>query len=580
MANLRNLEEALSRIDGRGYKAYKSIQGGYGFRGGFLYVDHVQGDPFAAPSKLRVRFESSFAGIPEELHGTPTRRVALEDFLARRVRAAIHHNSPSQQGSGSSGRITIDAGRQEVLDRTAVKISRQWVEARVEVGLPARGRTVLGRVAAQLLCEDLVRITRDGLTRFNRDGARRFVECVENFEHIQASLASMGMVAFVADGAILPRQTGVSDTPMPREEAVPTQSPESLSVSINLPNPISDGDAPPYRITGMGIPKGVTLITGGGYHGKSTLLRAIEKGVYPHLPGDGREYVVTDPNTVKIRAEDRRRIERVGIHPFIGALPGDRGTEAFRTDEASGSTSQAASIMEALEAGATALLMDEDTSATNFMVRDARMQALIPDWEEPITPFVDRVREMHERLDVSTVLVMGGSGDYLEVSDTVIRLREYRIEDATADAKAVIGKLPTGRRRSDRSALNGIRPRSPEPRSIDPSRGKRSVVIQASSPEAVRFGTETIDLRAVEQLLDPSQARAIGYALHLIAHRSRRSHASLPELLDQLDGLLDRQGLDGLDPFRRGDEHPGNFARPRRHEVAAALNRLRSVTMR
>ena len=101
----------------------------------------------------------------------------------------------------------------------------------------------------------------------------------------------------------------------------------------------------------MGIRKGITLIVGGGYHGKSTLLKALEAGVYNHIAGDGREFVITDDTAFKLRAEDGRSITGVDISPFIKNLPNKKDTVHFSTEDASGSTSQAANLMEALESG-------------------------------------------------------------------------------------------------------------------------------------------------------------------------------------------------------------------------------------
>jgi predicted ABC-class ATPase len=584
VASADDLRRTLSRIDGRGYPAYKDLRGSYEFERLTLCVDHVQGDPFAAPSKLRLRVPAAVAALPLDLFENRIRRIALEDFLARRVRDAIRdvQGPGGRRGSGKSGEIRIDAGGQQVLERTAIALRRDWVEARIEVGLPAAGRRVLGRVAEEILCSDLPRVAERALCP-GADALReaaRFVECVENQAHIRAGLDARGLVAFVADGAILPRESGVSDRPLERSKAVAFESPESLRVTLDLPNAVESADGARASVTGMGIPKGVTLIVGGGYHGKSTLLRALERGVYAHVPGDGREGVVTAERAVKIRAEDGRRVERVDIAAFIGDLPYGRDTAAFSTDDASGSTSQAANIVEALEAGTTALLLDEDTSATNFMVRDARMQALVPREGEPITPFVDRVRELYERLGVSTVLVMGGCGDYLEAADTVIRMREYAPVDTTREAKRVAESHPTGRRSEPVKPLEAVGARVPLPASFDASRGRREVKIDARGVEQIRFGREDIDLRALDQLVDPSQARALGYAIHLAASRFMDERTPLCEVIEAVARLLDEQGLDALDPFRRGEAHPGNFARPRALELAAAINRLRSVRMR
>ncbi len=452
------------------------------------------------------------------------------------------------------------------------------------MGLPAAGRRVLGRQAARLLVEELPRAVVRALAAGPGRGwppeedARAFVDCVDNQEAIRARLRELGLVAFVADRAVLPRESGASDRPMEGPGVVPFRGPEALRVGFPLPHPVVPGG--PREVSGMGIPEGVTLVVGGGYHGKSTLLEALVRCVHPHVPGDGREYVVTDPDAVKIRAEDGRAVTGVDISPFIRDLPGGRRTRDFHTDDASGSTSQAANIVEALEAGARVLLLDEDTSATNFMVRDARMQALVAREHEPIVPFVDRVRELHRRLGVSTVLVMGGSGDYFDVADRVILMREYVPRDATADARRVAAEHPTGRQVEVDQPLAAPAGRLVDPGSLDPSRGRREVKIDARGTEEIVFGTSTIDLRGVEQVVDSSQLRAIGLALHLLARRFLDGRTPLPRALDLLEELLDREGLDVLDPFHRPGRHPGRLARPRRHEVAAALSRLRGLRVR
>jgi predicted ABC-class ATPase len=331
-------------------------------------------------------------------------------------------------------------------------------------------------------------------------------------------------------------------------------------------------------VRGLGVPEGITLVVGGGYHGKSTLLRALERGVYPHVPGDGREAVVTRGDAVKIRAEDGRRVERVDVSAFIGRLPGARAADAFSSEDASGSTSQAANIVEALEAGSRLLLLDEDTSATNFMVRDARMQALVAKEHEPITPFVDRVRELADSHGVSTVLVMGGSGDYLDVADTVLEMRDWQPRVVTEAAREVARAHPTGRKAERTGPFTLPAPRAPVPGSLDASKGRREVRISVQGRELLEFGVEKIDLRAVEQLVDPSQTRAIGFLLDQARRRFIDGKAGLPEILDAVEALLEERGLDVLDPLtERAPRHPGDFARPRRYEIAAALNRLRSL---
>ena len=582
MPTFEDLRRTLARIDGRGYKAYKDLEGSYHHHQFVLFVDHVQGDPFASPSKVRVRVSQSVAKVPQAFFANTVRRVAVQDFLIRTTHSAIRHVSQGHRGMGKSGLISIDVGGQEVLERTAMLVNHEWVEARLQVGLPAQGRTVLGRQAEAMFCQEIPQIVEQGLLWGNipqREG-KQFVDWMENQEHIRHQLDSLGLVAFIGDGATLPRTSGASDSPLAEKNVRRFQSPESLRVTIPIPNPIEQGGKPVDSLTGMGIPKGVTLIVGGGYHGKSTLLRALERGIYPHVPGDGREFVVASQGAVKIRAEDGRRIEQVDISGFITNLPFGQNTTQFCTDNASGSTSQAATILEALEVGATVLLLDEDTSATNFMVRDARMQALVNKAHEPITPFLDRVRELFQTQGVSTVLVMGGCGDYFDVADTVIMMREYLPLEVTVEAQQIARSHETHRCMEVASSMPSLAHRIPLPESIDPSRGRREVKIDTKGIDLIVFGHEAIDLKGVEQLVDISQTRAVGCAIQLAAERFIDGKARLCDVVEDVGRLLTVEGLDVLDPFYRPGRHPGNFARPRSYEIAAALNRLRTVRMR
>ena len=581
MRTLDDLKKILARIDGRGYKAYKDLQGAYAYPRFTLFIDHVQGDPFASPSKIRVRVLATVAKLPPDLFSSRVRRVALQDFLIREVHHAIHHVCQGNRGIGKSGLVAIDAGGQEVLERTAMVVTPEWVEVRLSIGLPAQGRTILGRQAEAMLCREVPEMAERALKwrSVDQERARVFVDCVDNQESIRAQLDSLGLVAFIADGAILPRSSGASDRPLSRERAHSFRAPDSLRVSISIPHPVPRDGRLVNSLTGCGISQGVTLIVGGGYHGKSTVLRALERGVYPHVPEDGREYVVTTERAVKIRAEDGRSIERVNISGFIKNLPYGQETGRFSTDNASGSTSQAASILEAVEVGANTLLLDEDTSATNFMVRDARMQTLVHKEHEPITPFVDRVRELYERHGVSTVLVMGGCGDYFDVADTVIAMQDYQPLDVTKEAQRIAREFRTQRAIETTSSLAEVAARIPVRESLDPSRGKREVKIEARSVDAIAFGHEVIDMSGVEQLVDASQTRAIGYALHLASRRFMEGRG-LKAIVQGLVEQFNDAGLDGLGLYHQGERHPGNFARPRAFEIAAALNRLRTLRIK
>lgn len=567
MASRESLRQLLRNIDNRGYKAYKEIQGRYQFPEFTLIIDWVQADPFAAPSHLLVQLPHAIAGFPTQLYQTRSRQVALGDRLTREF-DLVARNISERRGTGNSGLISIVKTGQEVLDRTSILITEKFVEARFFVGLPASGRRILGYQAAQMLCEDLPEIVDKALKYDNLDSKAigRHVETVEDADWLRSQLTSRGLVAFVADGAILPRRSGVDPRPL-AADVIPFESPDSLRVEFNCPNR--------GRITGMGIPVGITLIVGGGYHGKSTLLRAIELGVYNHVPGDGREFVVTNSAAVKIRAEDGRSVAGVDISPFINHLPQSRQTTNFSTTNASGSTSQAANIIEALEAGAGVLLVDEDTAATNFMIRDRRMQALIAKDKEPITPFIDKVGQLYLDYGVSTIMVMGGSGDYFDVADTAIAMDNFQPQEVTAQAKAIAREYATERTAEGGKYFGKITPRVPLSESLDPSRGNKSVKLKVRDVDGVMFGNENIDLSGVEQIVEVGQLRAIGSAMVYAKEKYLDGKHTVAQMLDGTMADIEKGGLDLLTRFPQGD-----LAEFRRFELAAAINRLRTLEVK
>ena len=562
MSDCQNLSSRLLKLDNASYKAYKDLKGSYQFANFTLIIDYVQGDPFASPSQVRVIVPQQIAGFPPQLYQTKSREIATRDYIARQFAQAARQFS-SHRGTGKSGLIAIASLGQEVLERTAVFIDSRQVEVRFVVGLPARGRRILGRQAAAMLCEDLPQLVAAILyDSLNAKAIQQHVATVEDADWLRQQLPQHNLVAFVANGSILPRRSGVD--PRPLLDAVPFQSPPSLEVEFTRPNQ--------GKIAGMGVPAGISLIVGGGYHGKSTLLRAIELGVYNHLPGDGGEYVVTNPQAVKIRAEDGRSIAGVNISPFINHLPQGRSTTTFSTTNASGSTSQAANIIEALEAGAELLLIDEDTSATNFTIRDRRMQALIAKDKEPITPFIDKVRQLYTEHEVSTILVMGGSGDYFDVADRVIALENYLPQDVTERAKAIAQQYVTQRNIEGGTSFGKIGSRIPQADSIDPSRGKREVKLTSKGLDTIVFGTEEIDLSAVEQIVDPAQLRAIALALVYAKKTYLKQKLTLAETLAKVKADISTMGLDTITHFPQGD-----LAFFRTLELAAAIDRLRTL---
>ncbi len=570
---MERLKQILSKINGKGYKAYKELQGkSFKFPDFELWFYHVQGDPFAAPSQLAVRVPQQWAGFPLESYQPKIRKITLADYLTRSFYSQVGKLPRQKQGSGKSGDFQIDRPGQEVLERTSVMLNEHWVELRFFAGMPAAGRRILGHEAEKMLFDELPKLVLNSLFYANLNSGDLFthLKVVEDQEVLRRQLSENGLVAFVADGSILPRKSGVDQRPLAPEKAIAFEAPSDLALELKCPHG--------GNIRGMGIPEGVTLIVGGGYHGKSTLLRSLELSIYNHIPGDGRERVVANPNAFKIRAEDGRRVEKVKISPFISNLPLKKDTQKFSSDDASGSTSQAANIIEALETGSQVLLIDEDTSATNFMIRDARMQMLVAKEQEPITPFIDKVQQLYRDQDVSTVLVIGGAGDYFDLADTVLMMGKYRPRLVTEEARDIACQHPNYRKQEAGTNFGGLQERVPQPESINPYR-KNNVQVKAQGVEGLQLGYENIDLHYLEQIMDPSQARAIG---EMICYALRKKiidgQQNLKEIIEQLEQVIDKNGLEAVSP--NPQQPRGDFARPRPMEVAAAINRLRTLIVR
>lgn len=590
---------ALS-CDGRGYPSLKSLAGTYRLGDMELRVDHVQGDPFASPSRLSVFVPMEVAGFPGGLWDRPHRARALADLLLRRMGRSLAQASRQVGGSGKSGVLSTAAcPGPEVLERSACSVGPRGVLLRLEAGLPAHGRTVDGRGVERILCSLVPGCARGSLlaSSLAEGEARAAVDLADDQLFVRGELERLGLVAFVADGSVLPRESGVSSLPMPG--ALPFSSPDSLRVTLDLPH---RGPTP-----GMGVPRGVTLVVGGGYHGKTTLLRALQEGVYDHVAGDGRELVLTDDTAFKLRAEDGRRVTDVDVSPFISRLPGAAGaprdTSRFSTHDASGSTSQAASLVEAVDAGARVLLVDEDTCASNFMVRDALMASVVSRDHEPITPFVERVRELWERRGVSSVIVAGSSGAFFFVADAVLQMDRYRARDITREARAACEAHPADRPRTAPAARSwedgadeepgaprllrlgrgvggrgagrpcgeGGRGRGDGRGAARPSRGDGRVKVRAHGLDQVEVGPLQADLRLVEQLVDPDQVQALGQMLRWALTGPGLSGRAVSRVEDDVWAQVSRAGLAGLS----GGDPGCRLALPRPLELDACLNRLR-----
>lgn len=564
------LKHQLQGIDGKDYAAYQSLIGKHDYSRFSLFVDQIPKDPYAPAYTgiYRARVKKSDAGFLDDMVHSLVRKTALRDFLARTFFDNCSKLSKGRRGTGNSGVITIAEPSQCVLDRSSVVIRDEYVEARFFMGLPSSGRNIASSVAMEMLFEELPAIVSASLFLENLDSERiyRHVKTTEDAEHLRNSLSSKNLVAFVADGSILPRRSGVDERPLPSNDAVPFRSPETMRFEFHLPNR--------GTITGMGIEKGITLIVGGGYHGKSTLLHALELGIYNHIPEDGRELCVSLPDSVKVRASNGRYVANVDISPFLQNMPFQTDTSCFSTENASGSTSQASSISEAIEAGASTFYMDEDTCAANFMIRDRRMQELVSKQDEPITSFIDCVKPLYEQTGISTVLVMGGSGDYFSVADRVIQMKEFNAFEVTGKAHGVAQAYPTGRSDEFSKNLRYEAKRCPSGSTIDAHNEYNHVRITAANTNELIFGKTVIDLSDVEQIVEKAQTKALGLAIHMFQQRMN-GDLSVKEIMLAIINKIQEEGIDALDASLTGD-----IAMFRPIELAATINRMRGLEFR
>lgn len=557
------LKNELFKIDGKGYKAYKVLEGKYDFKKYVLSIDHVQGDPFASPSRVRIIIDNKIAQIPEELFDNKNKEIAVCDFLTRLFSKNIKNQSEKIFGSGKSGLIEISRCPQEILERTAIIRNKNFFEARFYVGFPARGRSVLARELEKIIFNIIPNIVENTFIykNINKLNLINRVKLIEDQFYIRKNLKEKGLVAFVANESILPRESGVSARPLRNGKKF--ISPQALEVEFDTPNR--------GKIKGMGIPKGITLIIGGGYHGKSTLLRALELGIYNHIEGDGREFVITDESALKVRAEDGRAITSTDISLFINNLPNGKDTIKFNTENASGSTSQAANIIEAIESKSKVLLIDEDTSATNFMIRDDIMQQLVVKEKEPITPFIDVAKSLYKQLGISTILVAGSCGDFFDIADLVIQMDSYEPYEVTAKAKELSrGKVSL---RDDLDISIDFR-RVLDKGSI--SEGPKGIKIKILGKDGLSINKENIDLKSVEQIVDGEQINTIGMAIKFIEDKYSGKDLTIEKIVDEIEKDITKNLID-IDNIKGGN---GSLAMPRKQEILCAINRLRTLKIK
>lgn len=590
MKQSEDLRRLLESIDRKSYPAYKSAQGAYQFGNFILSIDHVQGDPFASPSKVSITVAHEKAGYPAVFFDQLWKKTALEDYLVRQFGREIAQYNFKARGSGKSGLIAISNPGPEILSRTACDCTKTGFTARFEVGFPANGRTINSGELIRILFDFLPRCVRNVFFYASRNPkeVKAVIDLAEDQHFIREELKRLRLTAFIANGAVLARESGVSSRPM--KDCVPFISPESQKITLTLPHK--------GELSGMAVHEGITLIVGGGYHGKSTLLKALELGVYNHIAGDGREYVITDDTAMKLRAEDGRSINQVDISLFINDLPNKKNTKNFSTPDASGSTSQAAAVIEGWESGSRVFLIDEDTSATNFMLRDELMQQIISRDKEPITPFIERARDLYEEAGISTIMVAGSSGAYFYIADTIIQMDCYRPLDITGQTKAACAKfgedptthapnfvLPARGRRlhvekehngnfSSRGNYHGGRSSygQRDDRSGNGHGREERIKTKVHGKDSLQVGKEQVDLRFVEQLIHNEQTAALAQMMRYCIANQLFTRYSVEQIADMLWNQIQQKGLPSISDASYAAM---GLCLPRRQEIFACLNRYR-----
>ncbi len=558
---MKQLRTALQAMDHKGYPAYKSLKGSYQFGNYRLNINHIQGDPFASPSRVSIVAPGNIARYPKEYYGEKHRRIALEDQLLRLFHRECEKYNFKASGSGKSGLIAVCPCGQEVLERSACHIDNKTGDVNIHfaIGFPANGRSINARELEKILFQFLPKCVEQTCLYQNidKEKVKRAVWLADDQKSIREQMEKEGMIAFIANGSILPRESGVSQKPM--KGAIPFQSPESMEVTFCLPHR--------GAIRGMAIREGVTLIVGGGYHGKSTLLQALQWAVYPHIPGDGREYVVTNETAFKIRSEDGRSIYNTDISLFIRNLPNSKDTTSFSTLDASGSTSQAANVVEAVEAEVKVLLLDEDTSAANFMIRDELMELVVAEGKEPIVPFIRRVRALYCQMGVSTILVAGSCGAFFHIADTIIQMDGYEPYEITEQAKKAAGKYPLN---FDCEAKMDWMPKERKVSfAFKRGRDDRGSKIKTMGRDGFMLNKENVDLRYLEQITDGVMMNGIAKILDLVQEQYAGQDVSVAHLAEQIIVSLNQKGI------YKTIKGSGmtDLAIPRKCEICGCINR-------
>ena len=565
MENEKKTKEKLNKIliaiDGQTSRAYRNIIDSYDYEDFVLYIDYVPLDAERHPSRLRANISLDNAKFPDNIFSTKSREVAARDFIVRQFVSKAARYSISSPGV-KGGHISIDRPSHELLETNAAVVGNDSLEIRFAVNLPVKNGKVFSQAAIELFMKSVPGIINNCMIFNNLDGEKlaNWIETNEDAEVLRGMLGESGLVAFIADESVFSGHVNIDS-----KVFVPLSPPDELAFTFNLPNR--------GKVRGMGIPAGITLIIGGCSHGKTTLLRAVEFGVYNHISGDGRELAVTVPDAVGIRVEEGRRIENVDISPFIANISKNIDTKHFSSRSAPPAASMAANIMEALEAGTSLLLFDDETAVTSLMGRDARLQALISKEFEPITPLVDILPLLRDEHGISSIIV-GASGDYFDIADTVIAMKDFNPVVVTDEAKKIAKENPSGRIIESTGHFPLPAGRCPLNWSLEPEKKKGSNRFRSHGRRYVQYGDEFIDVSKVTQLVNQSQSRAIARGIAMV-YKFMDSSQSLMDAVSKVMERVENVGIDVLSNRLMGD-----LASFRAYELTAAINRMKNLKIK
>ena len=494
---MKALYQKIRSLDGKPYGTYKNLATREWDFGDFvLEFIHVQGDPYAPASRVLLRAKLATLGYAPEWGSDFEHRLSLSDFLYRRLGRMVQERYP-----GKDAAVVFDTAGPEMLVRNSLWIDNGEIRACLQVRLPGEGRKIQAELAAEILTMVMPDLVAAGLyyTQGDEPAMQRHYRVLAERREILAQLDGRGLCAFVPDGAVLPRASGLSE--MPLEGAVPFAAPAELAVTLN---------ACGREIRGMGIPKGITVITGGAFHGKSTLLQALVRAVYPHVPGDGREGIVVDDTALRVGVEDGRSVRGTDLSMFVRDLPGGISTKDFSTLSASGSTSEAANLLEAMEAGARTFLIDEDSSAVNFLIRDVRVRKLLGDEREPLIPLTDRIRSLASA-GMNFILVAGACGDYLDLADNIIVMANYKAECAKSTVSSWKAEGLIGSTVNARPFAAYMQPLQKHVRPA--SAVERQVKVKLAGDSLLQIGFLVADTSRLVTLVDKQQRLGAGFML-------------------------------------------------------------------